>query len=465
MKTNYLISCDWLQVFGQLHQDVYGRAEIMSPSSAYTIQQQSYSTPVWNEVYIIYEGTIEVATLCRRPRITGMALKSASLKLANRVLYSNNWRNSLKSIMSVLNFEYIGITRIDLCYDCNRLYGGIDVHNFLFDFVTHAPYCYGHIIRSGSRCMTMEATRSNNGALKISALRWGKKSSDKGAYCYNKSLELLQVKDKPWIREAWENAGLLNVWKKEQWDELPAKEKNRLNAIGDSESFIQTPVWRFEVSIKGHGKDLLDMQTGNLFKMDLDAIGTQAGLEEMFYAYAEQVFDFRVSRGQTTIRNYEPMQIFEKSEQPVMAKPYRMSKLADTGRSEKMILNKLIKLQQTYGDIGGFSAKTLSSVIAFLRTISGVKQKETRYKKEEECLNHIKGHMFYRLDMKKYLEWIVYEQERSYEFRGANTWTYWQSLMAIVNEENLRDECTEDSYEEVLNGNASPYDSEFTPFW
>lgn len=440
-KQNYCINVDWLQCYcknrGCEREGVYN-----GQMGTYHVVNSGKQSKLWNEIYIIRRDKdtgLDLATLCMSPRSEVMEWNAASLKLHNRVLYHANYIAILYDILSTLKLEYVGITRLDLAYDCNYLHGGTHVDAFMMDYMFHAPFCTGHIIRSGSRRVIINATRGGNGATAINAMRWGSPSSDIGAYCYNKSLELLEVKDKPWIREVWENAGLVNAWSKEQWDELKESDRNRIIGAGETSQYIATPVWRFEISIKGHGKDLLDMSTGELFRLSPHFLESQAKVEQLFYQYAEKVFDFRISTGQKQIKNYERMQIFEDwNRTPV--RPIKVNLFADTGRIEKVAANVIDRLTQTYSDMKEVTAYSLKECLSFLRYISGIKADIVKKKKELSSLNTMKGNTFVRSHEQLYLEYVRRCWERRKAIHAEISLDFFESLRIACELESAVDE-------------------------
>lgn len=446
MEEKYAISLDWMQFYCE-------RSPWVIPSSftttkgGYEVEKQSYSTNLWMDVYIVKHRGIEFATLCCNPRNGGMPERGCTLKLANRVLYSHEWLSESKSIMAEMGLQYKGITRVDVCYDCNMLAGGRSVPGFLMQYFSHAPYCEGHIIRSGSRKVTINACRSNAGAVEISAMRWGSKGSDIGAYCYNKSLELREVKDKPWIRETWEKAGLIDTFNEEEWNKLSEKDKKRAIENGNTGSYIKTPVWRFEISIKAHGKDLLNIETGELFKLDINYFEQQNAVENLFYTYAAKVMDFRMSTGQSTIRNYPALKIFEMSRE-VTERPVRVSMLADTGRTEKMIINRLEALQATYSNVSSTDRASLEAALEFLRTISGTKYQIAKGKKQLAYLEHMKGYKLKQSVVDDYLEFVDYCYNMKKKIDAHASFSNWESLRMEL---------------ELLD--KAPYDSDISPVW
>lgn len=450
MEANYCISVDWLQVYCRCNNWVE-RKELYGVGRTYSVVKESFVTKLWQEVYTILYMNREVAQLCRCPRSPQLDPAGCTLKLSNRVLYSQAYVDMLYELLEQLELSYVGITRLDICYDCNYLRDFQRVDEFLMQFFSHAPYCAGHIIRTGSRSVIINAKRNNTGATSISAMRWGSPASDTGAYCYNKSLELLEVKDKPWIRETWEKNGLINAWNKAQWDELSEKQKNRVIGAGETEKYISTPVWRFEISIKGHAKDLLDIRTGELFKLSTEYLRSQEKIEALFFTYAAKVFDFRMSTGQTQIKNYPPLQIFSSAHE-ISMKPIQVSLYADTGRTERIVVNKLEQLQETYSDLAGVKKESLEAAIEFVRTLAGMKSSIVRKKKELQYISYMKGQKFVRADVDEYLMFIEKCRKERRDIDTETTYSFFKSLRDAVDEANYRD---------AMSGLAS----DITPVW
>lgn len=440
MTPNYCISIDWLQVYGT-RPLIAVAPELRGLSRLYQVNQRDVATSLWLRVYDISWIGREVATFYCCPRSSAMDMNGCTLKLANRICYSMECISILMELLQVLDIRYIGITRLDICYDCNRLYGDRSVPQFLMDFFSHEPFCEGHIVRKGSRRVQVYGSRSNLGVTRISGMRWGSPQSDVGAYCYNKSLELLEVKDKPWIRGRWEQSGLLNVWDKEQFDNLTPKEREKYIQLGDTEEFVQVPVWRFEISIKGHAKDLLDLNTGELLRLNLDFLSTQEKVESLFYIYAAKVFDFRMSTGQTQIKNYPPLKLFGKSEK-VSVKPVHLSLFADTGRTEKMVVNKIEQLRETYSDLDSATSMSLDAAVRFIRTIAGHKSAMIRLQSEANYLATMKGHKFWRENDFVHLQFVDYVSKLKKNVPTMAAISFTESLFAQVVEEIQREEMT-----------------------
>lgn len=438
----YCISVDWLQIYCNCNEwrvnEVAGDLQrVEGKKYVFHIELSDIHTQLWRQVYKVCIGKVEVATVCRVPVSSAIDKTGLTIKLSNRTLYSMQYVDILKDLITALNCRYKGVSRVDLCYDCNKLKGGIDVQKFLYDYLTAAPYQAGHIIRSGSSRVAMHAKRSKSGAMTVNSMRWGSPASSIGAYCYNKSLELLEVKNKPWIREVWERNGLIEKGRFEEWNGLSDKQKKNAIEMGSSTEYVDIPVWRFEVSVKTGGMDILNADTGELFRVNLDYLSVQEKLQSLFYMYASKVFDFRMSTGQKMIRYYPKMTLFEKQEQ-VNSRPYRISRYADTGRTEKICYNTLVRLQERYGDLSDGQRASLEAAKDFILTVAGVNASCVRIRRETDYLLQLKANRFVSEDFDAYFCSLEYLRKTKADFDPIQYESDFMSLYHAVVDEELR---------------------------
>lgn len=436
----YCISVDWLQIYCVCNYVVGVRDTVVSENGSSNIYmvREDISTALWTEVYSVFQGKLKVAVLCRAPRSSAMDAKGCTLKLENRVLYSRQWLSILRSILSDLQLQYKGITRIDLCYDCNKLAGGLSVGKFLFDYATAAPYQEGHIVRVGSRRFAFHGIRNRGGAMEVNSMRWGSQGSDIGAYCYNKSLEMVEVKEKPWILERWEANGLINEWDMGAWNKLTDARKRYEIEDGKSADYVHTPVWRWEISIKSHAKDLLDLNTGELFQLSLDYIEQQGAVERLFYVYAAKAFHFRMSTGQKTIREYPDLTIFERAVE-VSQCPHFVSRFLDSGRTEKVCYNTLKRITETYSDLSDAQLNSIHSAMDFLLTVSGKKVAATRLIRQAQLLNTLRARRFVSFDDALYLGSLEAARVARRNLSIDTHYSFTRSLIDAVERELMTD--------------------------
>lgn len=333
----------------------------------FLVQLQGYETPQFKYVYKVLVNNLEYATIQQCPRTSVINQKATIVKLSNRVLYSTKYIEILYALQSALGLTYKGITRIDICYDCNKFFNGRSIPRFLKTYIEKEMGEVGSIYRRGSDLFTAHGSKSQTSTSKITSMRFGSEKNRIGAYIYDKTLEMKEVKEKPWIRETWEQNGLVST--------------------------DTVHVWRSEISIKCEGTDILNMNTGQLFRLSPMYLEHADSIKKLFHIYAAKVFDFRICNGQKLKRNYDRVKLFECA-QNITSKPFYVSKSADTGRIEKMCYNRLKILSEKYTDLSEQYRTSLSASMRFLAELSGKKQSIAKQLQIEAYLNELRGHKF-----------------------------------------------------------------------
>lgn len=445
---NYCISIDWLQTFN------YGKplteGKFTYKNYAFVVKHENHETPLFLDVFSIKWQNRKIATILQRPRNAVIHPLSTCVKLENRVLYSQRYIELLYAINTAFELRYKGITRLDICYDCNHLHGGRDVPRFLRQFMTKTPLKKGHIIRTGSQRFTAHGTRSNTSIANISSMRWGSPNNDITAYCYDKTLEMCEVKRKPWILETWDKNGLKYDIEQDAIDKMTEREKKSKIDSGTMKEHVKTSVWRFEISITAKGKDIINMSTGELFRLSPDYLEHEEQVHELFYIYAGRCFDFRINKGCKRIRDYEPLQIFENQYQQTK-KPYSLSKSADTGRIEKICFNKLFRLNEQYTDLAEPYRNSLLQVMEFLKILSGLKYETARLKKESAYLAHLRAEKYISEDTETYFRALTQARENR---KDLDAITFYDTLIRAPKDKYFRDD-----YDNIyLKSELTPYE-------
>lgn len=110
----------------------------------FTFRELNYGSKTYQSIFkVLYDGE-EWAELSMRPHSKQINELSCTLKLANKVCYAPNFMESIADFICVFDFKYIGITRLDLAYDFNELYGGLTAEHFM------RKYEKGEIIKFGA---------------------------------------------------------------------------------------------------------------------------------------------------------------------------------------------------------------------------------------------------------------------------------------------------------------------------
>lgn len=318
----YAISIDWLQLNCRALVDLkkVANEKTFSPF-AYAPKEQTelhnrgfiakprgYGSKVFQDVFLVEEiqktesgaqrtepfATIAFNPYCVRLANAQQSADSAGLqpntcivKLENKVLYEGGLWERVTRFLDAFYLENRGITRIDICYDCQSLMNGRSPQKLMNDFDA------GRIRRAGARdylafktqsaFIKNKVTKDNldptyfaddlHGGIaenRVKSLTWGFRGrSSLQAQIYNKTAEIKAGKAnnplyKAYIEQLWQERGF---------------EENR-------------DVYRFEVRISADSKELLDINTQRPFKLGIDDVSFQESLEEVFACYANKAFAF-----------------------------------------------------------------------------------------------------------------------------------------------------------------------------
>lgn len=367
----YCISCDWLQVYChgapiKEHQDVGADGYV------FHARPRSIVTPIYHNSYDVYLNNKVCAEIYQNPRVTFMHPSSTGVRLKNEILYTTEFVAVLYAIFRAYNLDYKGITRLDLCYDCNKLAGGRSVTRFIDGFLHKPIFTAGHVIRVGSPKFMICGSRKPSSATIVDSIYWGSPRSAITAHLYNKTLELLEVKDKQYIRQKWKQAGLVSAYLHD-YDDLSDDQKKKCVEDAKVNEKILSAVWRFELSIKAEGSDIIDASTGVLFRLSPDYMQTQIKMEELFFIYAKRAFHFRVFDGKKRIRDYKDLQLFERKEVDTYCAPINLRGAVNVGRTEKVLYNYLTKAQFTYHDFSPSLIQAIELVRTWLARLGGQK--------------------------------------------------------------------------------------------
>lgn len=370
----YCISVDWLQVCCYsnnlaylLNNDYYNKVD----SLPYWLELQPLETRSFASFIRVHTKVGNdwryCADILAVPRSTMLNSNIVLVKIHNRFLYSQNYIKLLYNICDTLKLSIKGLTRLDLCYDCNSFHGGLKPHKFIKEFVTAEFDSPRYIYKVGAKQFRVYGGKSVSSTTKFTGIEFGSGKSSKRCYIYDKTRELAEVKDKPWIRQYWQKNGLIS-------DE-------------------KTHVYRAEISIKCDGMDLLNISTGELFKLSPEYLRSQPAIEKLFHFYAARMFRFHRKGKHTRVRDYDRIELFENS--PIITcKPKKVCVNADTGRTEKICVSTLSRLSCQYSDLSQEYSSALSRCITFLSEVAGIKYAKEKLAKEIQGIEAFKGIQF-----------------------------------------------------------------------
>lgn len=206
------VNIDWLEVF--VNED--GKKldyEYFRP--LYECERRAYGTPQYREMFTIQRYRQPLIEIRRDP----YSLKSrggmfpegaAHIRLSNRSCYMDNPIQFLCSFLSRHGYIYESLTRIDICCDFNHFDNMANPQKFLNRYLAMD-------FRKINQCKIATHGVDMWDGFQYNSVRWGTERSPITTRFYNKSLELSEVKEKLYIKQAWEDAGLdiEKVWRVE----------------------------------------------------------------------------------------------------------------------------------------------------------------------------------------------------------------------------------------------------------
>lgn len=350
----YVISIDWLEIRGYLPNVSGFLKGVENVSSSYfeAKRRDDLRTNVMQYCYEVRYQNVKVATLMCKPYSPVIRQNLCLIKLNNKVLYTRKYVPLLKDLIRAYGIMYKGITRCDVCYDCNRFSHGRLPEHFIKDFVRIDDGEVGHIHRMSSAGFSLICKQQLGCKNRYEYLRFNSGVNTRvKMYMYDKTMELKDVKDKPWIREVWKNAGLIT-------NAAAAPDKH---------------VWRTEISISSEGTRCLDKKTGEMYNFTIDNLDKYTDIQRLFSIYAGKYLDFRRCPEEgVKVKDYEKIQLFE-CEAVDDVRPIYISQKLDVGRTEKICMNVLQRISLDYSGQCFEYRDAFNKVLECLATLRGDK--------------------------------------------------------------------------------------------
>lgn len=180
----------------------------------------------------------------RKPKSAIMGENMCHIRLTNYACYHDYAADLMANFIDVHGFTFLRISRVDICYDFEKFDSGDNPRDFVVRYLngTYSKINQANLTAHGSDRWDLRDWNS---------LSWGSQTSDVGTKMYNKTLELydeiLDTYKKPYIRYAWQQAGLVDDW---LW-----MKKNKPDGAE------YTPqIWRVEFSIKSGRKNWFEIE-------------------------------------------------------------------------------------------------------------------------------------------------------------------------------------------------------------
>ncbi len=320
---------DWLSVHG------VGRP---SPRifSKFRLDDTGISTKNYKNVYNVVrlDDNAKCAVLLCNPFSAIINKNSVHLKLENVELWRNaNFVQLVRDIFTDLSLTYIGLSRVDFCCDFDEFANSLKPQNFIEKFLRSEYRKFGrtHYNLHGDQLGTSH---------KFSYLSFGKRTSGVMTYLYNKKLELEQVRDKPYIREACAAAGI----------------------------DVTRDWWRLEISVNTNLLRIISTEQGDEHKIEIDDFEDDFIIKNLFFALCYKYFRFHINKGKRDIKENPLLWLFsreyynEKNKVIVCQIPEQ-----ESDRTTKIFIKKMLLLKQELYALDDVECENINGVIDSLQ--------------------------------------------------------------------------------------------------
>jgi len=164
-------------------------------------QIQDFQTSIFEKIASYPDHDHEMFNLSYEPKSKILKHNLLILKVNNKFLYSQQFRAELDNLIKFLELKFNNVTRIDYALDFQFLRAGLTGSRFmelLGKNIIDLKY-------KGKKTIIYPSEHSKPPEY----VRFGNHSSEFNVYIYNKTRELQEKKDKPYIREQWKNIEFL----------------------------------------------------------------------------------------------------------------------------------------------------------------------------------------------------------------------------------------------------------------
>lgn len=331
------INIDWLEVHALEPVDSPRTPEFFQ-KIGWDVMVRPYGTRFYTQMFTLLFPDGERFLEIRRAPSSGQSSKAAqffeinsvSIRLCNRTCYFREAAKLLDEFLVEYGFEFRRISRIDIALDFARFDSGDDPQRFLDRYLKGK---YSKINQANVRAYGKDMWDGRF----WNSLAWGSPKSQIGTKFYCKSMEIREAKDKPYIRQAWASAGLVDDF-------------IQLTKKASDGTYYQPTIWRVEFSIMSSVK--------RWFVMEHDAQGqpckrsvpnilchyyTDVQLLNVFASLVAHYFHFKyfeVGQRKDRCRDKE---LFRFTEQDSF---YKVEKLATEKPQDKALIRLIARLTE-----------------------------------------------------------------------------------------------------------------------
>lgn len=250
------INVDWLECYCLESQP---RDAHYFASLGFDVQERDYGTRLYKEMFTVFVEGQPFVEVRRAPSSSGSATASkffdpraCHIRLCNRTCYCNNAGELMRDFLDAHGYVFMNLCKIDLAMDFEKFDSGDVPAKFL------ERYLKGRYSKVNQCNLSVHGKDEWDGRL-YNSVSWGSKSSPVFTRFYDKTMELKEAKDKPYIRQAWASCGLVDDF-------------IQLTKVGEDGVVYKPRIWRLEFSISSSVK--------NWVCFDVDTLGNKTHLSK-----------------------------------------------------------------------------------------------------------------------------------------------------------------------------------------
>ena len=338
MKQLRCINLDWLEVYcleplNPVPDDNWFR------SQGWQVDTRPYGTRSYKQMFTLFgidgEPFLEVRRdpvgMFRNGQASFLDMNGCHLRLCNRTCYLDNAADLMQEFISRYHYTFKRIAKVDIALDFERFDYGDMPQRFLNRYVQGR---YSKINQSNISAHGQDEWSGRHWW----SVSWGAEKSPVLTRFYCKSKELAEVKDKPYIRQAWAVTGLV--------DDVVSLQKKDAN--GD---WYKPEIWRVEFSVRSAVKNWVtidDQVTPGLkkrsFRNTLEVYNSREKILQMFASLQLHYFHFRKYHEGRSKYDCEVKRLFNFDGQQEF---YKVEKTA-TSRPQSDIILRLIEDLQRF---------------------------------------------------------------------------------------------------------------------
>ena len=339
------VNIDWLEVYCLEDALTYPHDAEYFRRAGFHVEEREYGTPVYHEMFTLYDHYDQPLIEIRRNPKSAVGRQvngvldpnSCHVRLSNRTCYFNAPVQLLQQFLEQYGFHLQRISRLDICLDFVKFDYGDDPADFMDRYFKSR---YSKINQANIRAHGRDMW---DGRL-WNSVSWGNPKSMISTKFYNKTMELREKSDKPYIRQAWCAAHLVDD------ADMLVKYVKKDDGTVDT---IKPDIWRVEFSIKSSTRNwfIIEDVSGQKKKIrsikhTLSMYTDKDKLLDMFFSLAEHYFHFKYYEKDKRKDRCRDKLLFRTNEKSIH---YKLENVATVTSPEKS-LQRLKMMLEKYRD-------------------------------------------------------------------------------------------------------------------